>query len=228
MSRVKAHLEERQLEEKEWHGAASGRMPKNKGRKNQPETQIEGQMELVPDKDGELEAKAKPVSAKTRETQLKWNKDAHAYYAAFTNMINMYGAYLQILRPWQDLKRNGLEKASSGSKGLLSDYYKDNMDKMTAAVYKRKDELFEAIRKFSKQAAHFKIDYPVAIDEELASSEVRVKWRRYIDTKVATLDIEAADLKNPDREFIPGKAITKVLTPDDMRTKYRYHKRKNK
>ena len=169
-----------------------------------------------------------PVKNRTRETQLKWNAEAKRYYQLFENMIDGYGAYIQILRPWQDLKKHGLKNASSGSLGMLNDYFKGNYDKMTKCVVDRGNELKEVIAKFSKQAARFDIKYPTDADEDLKSREIRQKYRGYINTKKAELEREAETLQTHGAAFNPEKAITKVLAPSDMRTKYQYHKRKNK
>ncbi|MBR5621505.1 hypothetical protein IKW75_03450 [Candidatus Saccharibacteria bacterium] len=226
MSKVYEHYQE---ENGKSYRRACGRMPKDsqKGRKKKVETQIEGQMELVPDKHNNLVV-VLPSDERTRATQKKWNKEARKYYQTLNNMVDSYGAYIQMLRPWQDLKKNGLDKASSGSRGLLSDYFKDDFGKMTAIVYKRKDELFTAIKAFSKEAARFKIDYPVKIEEDLGNTNVRQKYRKYINTKIAALDREMNVLEDTNLVFVPEKAITKVLTPSDLRTKYLYHKRKDK
>ena len=232
MSKVKeALLEER---EENWHGDALSRKPKNRGRKKQPETQIDGQTELVPGPNGELLVKETkkvnvvPVKKRTRETQLKWNSEAKKYYQLLENMIDSYGAYIQMLRPWQNIKKNGLKGASSGSLGMLNDYFKGNFDKMTRCVVDRGHELEEAIAKFSKEAARFDIKYPAEIDETLKNREVRQKYRGYIKTKKAELEREAEQLQTTGVAFHPEKAITKVLAPADMRTKYIYHGRKNK
>ncbi len=233
MSKVKeAHLEGR--EERDWHGGTIGRMPKKRGRKKQPETQIDGQMELVPNKDNQLTVKetkkvtVTPVKNRTRETQLKWNAEAKRYYLLFENMIDSYGAYIQMLRPWQDIKKNGLKSASSGSLGMLNDYFKGSYDKMTKCVVDRGNELKDAIAKFSKQALRFGINYPTDADEDLKSREIRQKYRGYINTKKAELEREAEKLQTHGAALKPEKAITKVLAPSDMRAKYVYHRRKNK
>lgn len=233
MSKVKEALfEERDGEN--WHGGTSGRIPKKTGRKKQPETQIDGQMELVPNKDNQLTVKetnkvtVTPVKDRTRETQLKWNAEAKRYYLLFENMIDSYGAYNQMLRPWQDIKKNGLKGASSGSLGMLNDCFKGSYDKMTKCVVDRGDELKDAIAKFSKQALRFDIKYPTDADEDLKSREIRQKYRGHINTKKAELEKEAEKLQTHGAAFNPEKAITKVLAPNDMRVKYVYHRRKNK
>ncbi len=230
MSKVKNFYEENR-ENKSYHRPC-GRMPVSdgkKGRKKKSETQIDGQMELIPDENNELIA-ILPVNKRTRETQRLWNKAAKAYYDAFNEMIDAYGAYLQLLRPWQDLKKNGLQKASSGSLGLLSDCFKDDFAKMTNTVVERKDELYKKIFDFSKQAKKFGIDYPIGqVDQRLGEPLIRQKYRGYINTRISEINRESAALDNPSLEFIPEKAITKVLSPDDMRKKsqpkYQYHKR---
>lgn len=230
MSKVKQFYEDNR--ENRSNRRPCGRMPVSdgkKGRKKKQEAQIDGQMELIPDENNELIA-VLPANKRTRETQKLWNKAAKDYYNAFNEMIDAYGAYLQLLRPWQDLKKNGLKKASSGSLGLLSDYFKDDYTKMTDTVVKRKDELYKKISEFSRHAKKFGIDYPTGqVDQRLGEPLIRQKYRGYINTRVSELNRESAALDNPFLDFIPEKAITKVLSPDDMKKKsqpkYSYHKR---
>lgn len=231
MSKVYEHYQE---ESGKSYRRSCERMPKGrKGGKKKAETQVEGQMEFALDQDNELKVvdskpiKVVPESERTRDTQRAWNREAQKYYAMLEEMISSYGAYLMILRPWQDIKKNGKD-ASDGTMGVFNEYYKCDFDKMTRTVYQRKDELIKSIYDFSKEAARFNIEYPVRIEEALGERVVRERYRGYIKTKVAELKREAEALNDPYLEFIPEKAITKVLSPADMRVKYGKHKRKNK